>query len=99
MNRQTGLRTLRVAVCAVAVLAISGVATFAQPPGGGPPGGGPGGFGPGGFGPGGPGGPGMREIAVVNVPLGALVSGLKLTDTQKDKISQIQMQFQKDRRV
>src|SRR5579871_6491483 len=95
MKQRTRARLLRVAVC-TAVLALGGMAALAQPPGG-RPGGGPG-FGPPG-GPGGPGGPGMRELTAVNVPIGALEGGLKLTATQKDKISKIQTQFQKDRQA
>ncbi len=72
---------------------------FAQPPGGPPPGGGPGG--PGGFGPGGRGGPGMGfgRPSLSNLPVGALDAELKLSDTQKRDIKQIQDATHKEQRA
>ncbi|HZO87339.1 MAG TPA: hypothetical protein VFB38_03305 [Chthonomonadaceae bacterium] len=88
--RLTGL--VEVLLIALALIAVATLA-LAQPPGG-PPGGPPPGPGPG-FRFGGPGG---RGLSPVHAPLSALEAGLKLTATQKDKIAQIQAQFQKLRR-
>src|ERR1700737_3788319 len=76
MKRTVNVKLFSGAMLATA-LSLCGEISQAQPPGGPPPGG-PG-FRPGGF--------GRQEISVANAPVEALAGGLKLTASQKDKIS------------